>query len=522
MRSPSSFRLLGGFLVLAWAGLLAGSAAGQVAQPVTELLTGQPVMYPSYITEYDGHLYFRGSTAPYGTNTELWRSDGVVAERAADVLPGESGSSPSWLAVYNDKLYFSATGATGACRLYQYDPVGGAQLAPGSAAQASVPDEMTVYNGYMYYRASRFSNTNIGTELWRFDGASQTPIDMFPGSGSSYPQHFIIYNGLLYFNACGTPMQGTELWRYNGIGMPTEAARIYPNNGSSPENMGIYRGSLYFSAYDGVHGRELWRYDGTQASLVADIVPGGQYSSSNPSGLTVYRDKLYFCATDEVHGYELWSYDGTQASMVAEINPTPDPGNGDTFLMDSSPGGFVVFNDVLYFAADDGVHGRELWSYDGRTVSLVLDINPGPYGSGVSELTVFNGKLFFSAYAENISGLFGLQPVIWSMAMPPPDSDGDGVPDASDQCPGTVPGAEVDENGCPWPVMGDFDRDGDVDVADAQSLRDCAAGPLLPIPNGCEAKDLDRDNDVDQSDFGLLQRCFSGTGQPANPSCGKA
>ena len=33
-------------------------------------------------------------------------------------------------------------------------------------------------------------------------------------------------------------------------------------------------------------------------------------------------------------------------------------------------------------------------------------------------------------------------------APPPPDSDGDGVPDAIDQCPGTPPGAVVDAQGC--------------------------------------------------------------------------
>ena len=216
---------------------------------------------------------------------------------------------------------------------------------------------MFAYGGNLYFRATRFGEPgNIGIELWKFDGTNQTPIDLFPGTGSSYPQHFIEYNGLLYFNACGTPGQGTELWRSNGTGMPTEAARIYPNNGSSPENFAALDGQLYFSAYDGVHGRELWRFNGITASLAADIVPGGQYSSSNPSGLTVYNGKLYFSATDEVHGYELWSFDGTTAQMVAEINPTPDPGNGDTFLMDSSPGGFTVFDGLLYFSANDGVH----------------------------------------------------------------------------------------------------------------------------------------------------------------------
>src|SRR4029078_10725842 len=32
---------------------------------------------------------------------------------------------------------------------------------------------------------------------------------------------------------------------------------------------------------------------------------------------------------------------------------------------------------------------------------------------------------------------------------PPADADGDGVPDSSDQCPGTPAGTQVDATGCP-------------------------------------------------------------------------
>jgi ELWxxDGT repeat protein len=419
--TPSRFSRLSrvawrSLMLLTLVTLAVGTSSGQTARRIVSD-NGDPILYPSYLTEFDGQLYFRANNLPHGNNVELWAFDGTVARMVADINPGTSGSDPSYLAAADAKLYFCATTAGGASKLWQYDPVNGASLAPGSASQASLPQNLFLYGGQVYFRAARFGAPgNIGIELWKFDGATQTPLDLFPGSGSSYPQHFIEYNGLMYFNANGTPGQGTELWRYNGTGMPTEAARIYPNNGSSPENFAVYDGQLYFSAYDGVHGRELWRFDGTNASLAADIVPGGQYSSSNPGGLTVYSGKLYFSATDEVHGYELWSFDGTNAQMVAEINPTPDPGNGDTFLMDSSPGGFKVFNGLLYFAANDGVHGRELWSFDGTTPRLVLDINPGQYGSEVSELTVFQGTLYFSADDGYVPGLSALEPQVFALA----------------------------------------------------------------------------------------------------------
>jgi len=62
------------------------------------------------------------------------------------------------------------------------------------------------------------------------------------------------------------------------------------------------------------------------------------------------------------------------------------------------------------------------------------------------------------------------------------DSDGDGVPDKKDKCPGTPAGVKVDKNGCP------LDRDGD-GVPDYKD--DCPDVPGLASLNGCPDKDGD-------------------------------
>src|SRR5688572_33310247 len=84
---------------------ISGAGWADSVVPITDA-SGQPVLYPSYITEYNGLLYFRGSNPPGGLDAELWSSDGTTAQRAADVNPGGVGSSPSYLAVFNNKLYF--------------------------------------------------------------------------------------------------------------------------------------------------------------------------------------------------------------------------------------------------------------------------------------------------------------------------------------------------------------------------------------------------------------------------------
>ena len=129
---------------------------------------------------------------------------------------------------------------------------------------------------------------------------------------------------------------------------------------------------------------------------------------------------------------------------------------------------------------------------------------------------------FVDAPATTDTGL-GTPPIVDMGAFefsPPLDADGDGVPDPTDQCPQTVPGATVDGNGCPPVIPGDHNRDGDVDQADLDHLEACASGAAIrqPEPNCADAR-LDEDEDVDQDDFGVFQRCYSGENVPADPDC---
>ena len=78
---------------------------------------------------------------------------------------------------------------------------------------------------------------------------------------------------------------------------------------------------------------------------------------------------------------ELWSSDGTGpgTSMFMDLN-TSAPG------ATSTPHRFGVINGSLYFFADDGIHGIELWVTTGQQAwtRMLMDWNPGPEGSVAS------------------------------------------------------------------------------------------------------------------------------------------
>lgn len=166
---------------------------------------------------------------------------------------------------------------------------------------------------------------------------------------------------------------------------------------------------LFFATNALDYNYELWVSDGTEAGTqqLKDINPGlegsildpsywgPQYSDKMP---TIYQNELYFLAYEPTHGMEIWKSDGTASGtkMLKDIHPGTDGFFYPYFYYPY----FTEMDGELFFAANDGTHGWELWKTDGTEsgTEMVIDISSdGIYGSNPEHLINFNGTLIFTA-----------------------------------------------------------------------------------------------------------------------------
>ncbi len=271
---------------------------------------------------------------------------------------------------------------------------------------SSNPSFLTEVDGVVYFAANDGVN---GNELWRYDGVTNTAtirnINVGSGIGSN-PSFITELNGILYFSANDGTGEGRELAYYDiannrhGLVRNHLLRTLRPGPASSnPTDLAVKDGVLYFSGDvlfgPSSMGRELYRYDpvndaDTGPQLVADVNTGG--ASSNPVFMADIDGSVYFAANNGINGNELWVYDSnTNTHNMIEVNPGP---------ASSNPWFLAEVNGVMYFSAIDG-DGRELWKLDNNIPNalpvLLADINPGGASSFPTYLTHLDGKVYFGA-----------------------------------------------------------------------------------------------------------------------------
>ena len=181
----------------------------------------------------------------------------------------------------------------------------------------------------------------------------------------------VISRGTLFFTATdGT--HGRELWKSDGTCTGTALVDdIRPGHGSSEVNeLTEISGTVFFRANDGTHGAQVWKTDGTKAGTVmlTDIALGD--AGPSPNGLTASGSTLFFVAySTSISGDpELWKSDGTVAGTVMVKD----------LMLTSTSGGFayvghpIDVSGTLFFGAQEGGGDGELWKSDGTTAGTLV------------------------------------------------------------------------------------------------------------------------------------------------------
>ena len=153
--------------------------------------------------------------------------------------------------------------------------------------------------------------------------------------------------------------------------------------GSGPRafaTMSLEVGStVYFSADDGIHGREPWAYDvSTQRMwMVEDIEPG--VNGSFPGALmgVVVGHAIYFDAWTSDLGRMLWAHDVVN-DTTWQVTPMDDV-QPPAMLYNPGDDLEIVIGDRIYFSAYTYEFATELWVHDttNHTTSLIRDVHLG-------------------------------------------------------------------------------------------------------------------------------------------------
>jgi ELWxxDGT repeat protein len=441
--------------------------------------------------------FFRANDGIHGS--ELWKSDGTQAGTVLvkNIKSGSSSSHPKNLKAVGNTLYFSADDGTNGRELWKSDGTEAGTVmvkdirtgSSGSLVEYNAglesedrPDTLCqclAVGSTFFFAANDGAN---GRELWKSDGTSEGTVrvkDIQPGSSSGNPRNLAALGNTLYFSASSEDT-GRELWKSDGTEGGTVLVKdIHPTSSSDPEYLTVLGSTLYFSADNGTNGSELWKSDGTEAGtvLVKNIRPSidGDDAGSDIEYITAVGNTLYFGANDGTYGSELWKSDGTEAGTVLVKNIRPassgiDQGSGPEYLTaigntlyfsaykedterelwksngteagtvmvkniypdtvgsisPSTPKYLTVVGNTLYFSANDGTHGSELWKSDGTEAGTVMveDIWSGSSSGRPMHLSASASTLFFRAD----DGTVGVE--LWKLTIasvtdsPPPTSSG--------------------------------------------------------------------------------------------------
>jgi ELWxxDGT repeat protein len=345
--------------------------------------------FPQHLTNVNGTLFFSAYDDVAGT--ELWKSDGTSAGtvRLKNIEAGIGSSNPANFTNVNGTLFFTAYDSTNGTELWKSDGTAAGTVLVrniAAAADSSNPSNLINLNGTLFFTAY---NGSIGIELWKSDGTSAGTVrvkDIASGGNSSNPSNLTVLNNQLYFFAYDD-FNGRQLWKSDGTSAGTTQVSPLVFNGYT-EKLTNVNGTLFF-----LDDNSLWKSDGTAAGTTQVIELSASFNP-NYSELKNINGTLFFTAYEDETGWEVWQSDGTAAGTyrVSDINA----GAGDSIDLNDSAN-LIYFNNSVYFKANDGVHGKELFK---------LPLNEPPANLSPTDLSLNATSINENVAANSVIGTF--------------------------------------------------------------------------------------------------------------------
>ena len=360
------------------------------ASLVVDLNLAEIGSHPGDFTALNGQTYFFASQPEIGRG--LWKTDGTAAgtQLVKELPPEQAGFEPTTLIAAGNRLYFVDYN-----KLWISDgTTAGTTVVPRGEDAAFEYINITGTAGDRLVFTHLIVDPVVNYELWSTDGVSSTALAVLDAPGLQGYRETANLNGSLYFVA-DDGVHGREIWKTDGTPAGTGLMQdIVPVNIPfySISELTAAGDQLFFTAPNGDGASVLWVTDGTPSG--ARVVESPTMSGMHT--LAAAGDTLFFQAHGP-GGSELWKSDGTSAGTmrVKDINP----------LGNSYPSNLTGVGDALYFLADMGATGLELWRSDGTETGTVrvIDFAPISHHGDIAELTAFGEQLFFAA-DDGVSG----------------------------------------------------------------------------------------------------------------------
>ncbi len=353
--------------------------------------------YYSFLTlvAYNNAIYFIGYDATNGW--ELWKSDGTVAGTALfkniNNNPTNGALEVNDFKICNNELYFTATNGINGTELWKTNGTAAGtvmvnDIVPG--VDSSYPYNLVVDGTKLFFLTSPTDPNYVKYQAWVFDAPTSQATLLKDFTPIPYIEDYLVgtvLNGTFIFTGYDAT-HGFEVWKSDGTVAGTAMMKDISAGGSLPVSFLSVNANTFFGAIEGFGGYKPYVSNGTTAGTfkLADILLYHDYAVPSTPFFTNVNGTVFFGATNATSGTELWKTNGTVAgtALVKDINPVTSP-----YVQSSSPYYFCNGNGNLYFSADDGVNGTELWKSDGTATGTVMvkDIASGSSSSYPKNLT---------------------------------------------------------------------------------------------------------------------------------------